>query len=132
MEKLLNNIIVRIVIGATVGLPLTAISIVLGFHGLVLFYAGVKELELIPFSLGLVTITGFIGIIGAWKRIFITSEVMTEKEKNTTRVMLIFGLLTSLALSIWAFRTSEPEGGIILLALSFGAGAFIYATPKKL
>lgn len=132
MENFLNNRIIRIVIGTAVGIPLTTISIILGFHGLVLFYAGIKDAELLPFLIGVVTITGFIGIIGAWKRIFTSSEEMTEKEKNTTRVMLLFGSLTSLGLSAWAFKSSELEFAAILLLLSLGAVAFIYATPKKL
>ena len=130
MEKLLNNRIVRIVIGTAIGVPVTAISIILGLHGLILLYAGIKEVEVLPFSLGVVTITGFVGIVGAWKRLFTSSEDMTEKQKTNTRTLLVFGLLSSLALSIWAMSSSEPEMAAILFMLSFGAGVFIYATPK--
>lgn len=103
----------------------------MGLHGLVLFYAGAKEAELLPLSLGVVTITGFIGILGAWKRIYSSSEEMSEKEKSTTRIMLLFGCLSSFGLSAWAFNSSEPESAIILLLLALGAVAFIYATPKN-
>ncbi len=132
MEKLLNNRIVRIVIGTAIGIPVTAFSIVLGLHGLILFYAGVKEAELLPLFLGVVTVTGFIGIVGAWKRLLSSTEEMDKKEKRNVRAMLMFGLLSSLALGAWAFSSSEPEIAIILLVLSLGAGVFIYATPEKL
>ena len=43
MENILNNVLVRIFIGITIGIPVSAISVVLGFHGLVLLYAGIKD-----------------------------------------------------------------------------------------
>ena len=132
MEVILNNRIVRIIIGTAIGIPLTAISVVLGLHGLVLLYAGIKEMELVPFSMGLVTVTGFIGIYGAWKRIFKSSDEMTESERSKVRIMLGFGFLSSLGLALWALSSSEAEATIIMLLLAVGAIAFIYATPKKL
>lgn len=131
MEEFLNLKITRIAIGALIGIPVTAVSIVLGFHGLVLLYAGIKEFEIFSFSLGIVTITGFIGIIGAWKRIYSSSKNLSEKEKQSIRSMLIIGFLSSIALSYWALSSSEKEISLALFMLSFGALAFIYATPKN-
>lgn len=132
MENLLNNKLTRRIIGGVIGIPLTMISIVLGFHGLILLYAGVKDLELYPLSLGIATITGFIGIIGAWKRISASSEEMSEKEKSIIRAMLFCGFLSSAGLSVWAFTSNEPEVGVTLLLLTLGSIGFIFATPKKL
>ncbi len=132
MEKIFNNRIVRLIIGVAIGIPLTAISVVLGLHGLILLYAGIKEMELVPFSIGVVTITGFIGIYGAWERIFRSSEVMTECEKSRVRVMLAFGFISSFGLGLWALYSSEMEATIIMFLLAAGAVTFIYATPKKL
>ena len=132
MEKIVNNRIVRLIIGVAIGIPLTAISVVLGLHGLILLYAGLKEMELAPFLIGVVTITGFIGIYGAWKRIFRSSEVMTEGEKSRVRVMLASGFISSFGLGLWALYSSEMEATIIMFLLAAGAVAFIYATPKKL
>ena len=89
-------------------------------------------MELVPFLIGTVTITGFIGIYGAWKRIFRSSEAMTESEKSRVRVMLTFGFMSSFGLGLWAFSASEMEATIFLFLLATGAIAFIYATPKKL
>ena len=131
MENTLNNRIVRIILAVVVGIPVTAVVVVLGFNGLILGYGGIIEFKLLPFLLGVVTVTGVIGIIGAWKRIYTSTNEMSEKEKQTTRVMLVIGCFSSLALSIWAFSSAEPEIAIFLLVLSFGAVVFIYATPKN-
>ena len=91
-----------------------------------------KDLELLPFLLGVVTITGFIGIIGAWGRLLISSNDMSVKSSKRIRLMLLSGLLTSLSFLVLAVYKSEPEGAVFMLALTLGAAAFVYATPKKL
>jgi len=131
MEAFLNYKISRLIIGIGIGLPATAISVILGFHGLILGYGGIKEANIFFLFMGIITITGFIGIIGAWWRLIISTENTSKTNQNKIRSMLFYGLATSIALSIWSlysdFRTL-PVPLTLILAGTF----FIYATPKKL
>ncbi len=132
MEYILNNIFVRIIIGILVGLPITAAALIGGAHGLVLGYAGIVNAKIGLFLFGVLTITGFIGISGAWRRLLEPTNSMTEKYKNKTRSMLFYGLTTSTALSIWAvYSEGLTVISLPLVILTLGSILFIMATPKS-
>ena len=133
IERTLNNLIVRIIAGIVIGLPLTSASVVGGAHGIILGIGGITELNPLLLFIGLVTVTGFIGICGAWRRLLKPTTLMTNKNKSTIRLMLMFGLFSSLGLTVWSVYS---EGitiiGWALFALSIGGVIFIYSIPKAL
>jgi hypothetical protein len=131
METLLNYRISRIVIGAGIGLPLTAVSIVLGFHGLIIGYGGITEGNILFLFIGVITITGFIGIFGAWWRLLTSTDETTKIKQNKIRTMLFYGLATSVALLMWSLYSDINTLPISLL-LIIASTIFMYATPKKL
>jgi hypothetical protein len=139
MEAFLNYRISRIVIGIAVGLPLTAIVIILGLYGLVMGYGGILVLShgarietgLYFLFIGIISITGFVGITGVWRRLITSTEHTSKTEQNKTRVMLFYGLATSIALlmcSLYNDYNTLP----IPLTLILTCTLFIYATPRKL
>jgi len=131
MEVFLNYRISRLIIDIGIGLPATALSVILGFHGLILGYGGIKEANIYFLFIGLITITGFIGIIGAWWRLMSSTENTSKSEQNKIRVMLFYGLATSVALLMWSLY-SDYRTLLIPVTLILAGTFFIYATPKKL
>lgn len=130
---MLNNVYLRIIIGIFIGLPLTATSLIGGAHGLVLGYAGIVNAMFGLLLMGILTITGFIGIFGAWLRLLESTYSMSDRYRIKTRVMLYFGLVTSSILYILAIYTD----GLSLLSMPFiamtiGSVLFIIGTPKIL
>lgn len=132
MEELLNKRITRIIIGVSLAIPFTAISIVLGWHGLLLGFGGIASGNVLFILIGITTIIGFVGITGAWRRLLKSSKVMSKEEQNKIRTMLFFGLASSFILCVWSvFKTDLITISILYLLLLFSV-FFIYATPKKL
>jgi len=131
MEELLNNNKIRIVISIFIGIPATAIIALTSIYGLTFGLVGVIEGSLYMLFIGIINISGIIGLIGAWKRIYTTSTKMTEDEKHTTKVMLYIGMFSSLSLSASSFYFSEIAPTFIFILISLGSAAFIYATPKN-
>jgi hypothetical protein len=131
METFLNYRVSRLIIGTAIGIPATIISVILGFHGLILGYAGIKEADIYFLFMGIITITGFVGIIGAWCRLIISTHNTSNSVQNKIRTMLIYGLATSVALLIWSLF-SDYKTLPIPLTLILAGTFFIYATPKKL
>lgn len=130
METLLNSRIFCIIIGTAIGIPFTAVSIILGLHGLVIGYGGIIEGDILLLAIGIITITGFIGISGAWLRLFSSTEEMSIEEQKRIRTMLLNGLVASLALFGWALY-SDIKVSLFALALLMCVAFFIQATPKK-
>ena len=131
MEELLNKRIIRIVIGVTIGIPFTAISIPLGWHGMLLGFGGIASGNVLFISIGITTITGFVGIAGAWRRLLKSTEVISKEELNRIRIMLFCGLASSLALCIWAIIKANIVTILALSLLLLFSVFFIYATPKN-
>jgi hypothetical protein len=114
-----------------VGIPITAVVALASIYGLTFGLVGFAKGDLILISMGLVNITGIIGAIGAWKRIYTTSAEMTEDEKHSTRIMLYIGAFSSLCISVSLFYFSEIAYAFVFILLSLGSAVFIYATPKN-
>ena len=132
MENILNNIFVRIIAGLIVGIPLSALVLVTGAHGLLIGYAGVINSEFWLILVGIITITGIIGIIGAWRRLIDSTYSMSVPYNNKTRTMLFFGVFTSVALTVWTIVIDGvSEIASLLIILSIGGVIFIIATPKS-
>ena len=130
IEKVLNNEVVRTSIRYAILFPFALISIVLGLYGLVFLIGGITSSNPFSFFLGLSSVAGWVGILGAEKRLLSSSEELTEEEKKKIRIMLTFGFLSSLSLSIWAIATSATSLAIALFFLSLCPLLLIYATPK--
>jgi hypothetical protein len=139
MEAFLNYRISRIVFGITIALPLTVISIVGGLYGLAIGYGGILAIGHGSLSrdglsflfIGIISITGFIGITGVRRRLITSTENTSKTEQNKTRVMLFYSLATSIALlmcSLYNDYNTLP----IPLTLILTCTLFIYATPRKL
>jgi len=130
MERILNNLYARIIISLLVGIPLSAIALIGGAHGLVLGIAGIKDLH---FGLALIGIVTIIGIIGAWRRLLEPTDSMASSKQNNIRLMLILGLAASLSLTVWSVIVDGISIiAVSLLTLSTGGFVFVLATPKKL
>jgi len=132
MEYLLNNIFIRIIVSIFIGIPISALALVTGLHGLVLGYAGIVNIELWLILIGIITITGFIGLAGAWLRLFESTTSMTEPYRHKTRIMLFLGLISSSALSVWSILLDGLSLiSFLLMSLAMGGLLFILATPKS-
>ncbi len=132
IEKTLNMLLVRIAVGIIIGIPLTVLAVVAGAHGLVLTYGGIVDGKYLLILFGIVTITGFMGISGAWLRLLKPSTVMSNKYRNVTRGMLFYGLASSVALSAWSIISEGMSViSLLLIVLSLGGTAFVHATPRE-
>ena len=80
---------------------------------------------------GILTLSGFVGICGAWWRVFASTDSMSCKSRNVVRAMLSLGACTSLVLAAWGVLLG---GGVILVlplvVLALGGVLLIQATPK--
>lgn len=133
MERILNNRIVRIIVGLVIGVPLTALAFVAGVHGLLIGYGGIVKGEPLWIIIGVITVVGFIGISGAWRRILKSSISMTGKERQVVRAMLFCGVASSLSLTVWSYFIEKTlVVPLILVVLALGGFVFILATPKLL
>jgi uncharacterized Tic20 family protein len=131
MEAFLNYRISRIVFGIAIALPLTAISIVAGLYGLVLGYGGIIGAGLYLLFIGMISITGFIGITVVWRRLKTSTENTSKTEKNKTRVRLFCGLVTSIALLMCSLYNDCKTLPMPLTLILFYT-LLIDATPRKL
>ena len=130
IEKVLNNEVVRTSIRYAILFPFAILSIVLGLYGLVFLIGGITDSNPFSFFIGLSSVEGWVGILGAEKRLLSSSEELTEEEKKKIRIMLTFGFISSLSLSIWVLTTSATGLAIALFFLSLCPLLLIYATPK--
>lgn len=132
MENLLNKKSTRIIIGVFIATPFTLAAIMFGLYGIMMGISGVVEKSPILFLMGLISISGLIGVLGAWRRLIKPTTELIDKDQNKIRTMLFFGLASTLALFIWSvyFKSSDAIA-IFMLILALNA-FFIYGTPKKL
>ena len=132
MENTLNNIIVRFIVGIFIGLPFTATALFAGAHGLILGYAGIVNAEFGMAIIGILTGTGFIGIVGAWLRLIEPTHSMSSRYLRITRLMLYSGFITSASFTIWVVTIEGlTEISMPIIILTIGSILFITATPKK-
>lgn len=131
MESFLNNTRNRVALGLLVGAPFTLIATILGAHGLILGYGGIVKSDPALLLAGILTLSGFVGICGAWWRVFTSTDSMSCTSRDVVRVMLFVGAGTSLSLAAWALLL---EGGALLVVplviSAVGGVLFIRATPK--
>lgn len=122
---------IRILIGTCIGLPITALALIGLAHGLVFLYGGIADGTLWAIILGILSIVGTFGVIGAWVRTIVSTTSMSRKLNTLTRLMLICGLVTSIVLGIWWLVNNGVDlVTVFFVLLSSGAVLFIYATPK--
>ena len=132
MEDLLNKKHIRIIIGIVIAAPFTAGAIIFGLYGIIMGIGGIAEQSPVLLLLGLITISGLIGVSGAWRRLLKTTNEINYKEQNKIRTMLFFGLASALALLAWSIYFKWPLAITICVLISTLNVLFIYATPKKL
>jgi len=132
MEQLLNNILVRIIVGITIGLPITPLALMYGIHGLLIGFQGLVEGDYLFLLIGVLAVTGLIGIIGAWWRLFRSTEKMKTKERKVVRIMLFCGVISCLGLAAWALFLDLTPKILLLFVLPALAGAvFVSSTPLR-
>lgn len=139
MEAFLNYRISRIVFDITIALPLTVFSIVAGLYGLAMGYGGILVIGhgvisrdgLSFLIIGIIAITGFIGITGVRRRLITSTDNTSKTEQNKTRVMLFYGLATSIALLMCSLY-NDCKTLPIPLTLILACTLLIDATPRKL
>ncbi len=130
IERIFNLLGVRILIGAFIGLPITALALIGLAHGLVFLYSGVSDRTLWAIVLGVLSVVGTFGVIGAWLRITISSKSMSKTVNAITRFMLFCGLITSTVLGFWWLANNGIDFiTVFFVVLTSGAVLFIYATP---
>ena len=132
MERLLNNIFVRIIVGITIGLPITPLALMYGIHGLVIGFQGLVEGNYLSLLIGALSVAVLIGIIGAWWRLFRSSDKMKMKERKAVRIMLFCGMISCLGLAAWALFLELTPKILLLFVLPALAGAvFVSSTPLR-
>lgn len=131
MEALLNKRNTRIIIGLFIAAPFTAGAIIFGFYGILFGIGGITGQNPQAFFLGLITISGLVGVSGAWRRLLKPTSERMNKEQNKIRVMLFFGLASSLALFASSIYFKLTEAILLFIAIIILNIVFIYGTPKK-
>ena len=132
MEEFLNKKNTRITIGVFIAAPFTAGALMFGLYGIMFGIGGITSKNPGAFLLGLITISGLVGVAGAWRRLLKPTNDTSNKEQNKIRTMLFYGLASSLALFVISIYFKITEATIILLFITIINVFFIYATPKKL
>jgi len=130
MQNIFNSLIFRFVIGVCIGIPFTGISLILGLHGLFIGYGGIVEGNMFFLAIGVITVTGFIGIAGAWARIFSSTEKMSTENRDVIRLMLYCGFISSMGLLGWALY-ADVRTSVVPILLLICSAFFILATPKN-
>jgi len=131
MEDLLNKKSTRIIIGLFIATPFTVAAIIFGLYGIILGIAGVAENNPILFLLSLISISGLVGVLGAWRRLVKTTTELSDKEQNKIRTMLFFGLASTVALCIWSVYLEFPKAIATFILILTLKAFFIYGTPKN-
>lgn len=130
MEVLFNKLLFRISIGFIVGLPITYIIAIITSYGLFIGYMGAHIGAPMFILAGIFALLGVVGTLGAWLRIIKTSTSMSNIWRGITRLMLLCGVVSASSLSIVLFLNELGMFGFMLLVISAGGIAFVYATPK--
>ena len=81
------------------GLPVTAFILFLAVHGLVLGYGGIIKGQIVMILMGLLTVTGLIGVFGAWLRVLTLPKSLSFIK--VINLMLGVGIATCLVLCGW-------------------------------
>ncbi len=131
IQEFLDKKVVRNIIGGLIGIPVTLISLFLGFHSLILGYGGLVKGKPLWFLVGVSSALGIIGLGGAWIRLSASSLHMPTKLLQHTRVMLYCGLLSSLMLSAMSVLYAYMEALLVTVPLLVIGIFFLIATPAS-
>jgi len=113
IRETLDNKNFRIAFAVLVGIPATFVYFVAAIYGFVLVIASFHNFQLFPASLGVATLLGTLGIVGAWLRLIKRRDNLGARELKFTRASLACGVIAS----------------IILLANAILAGSLIFGVP---
>ncbi len=106
--------------------------LILDIYGLIFIYSSVVDFTYISLILGLSSLFGTIGYIGAWYRITKQRSSMSTKQVTYVRRGLILGITASLLLLGLSFYTQVIITIIFFMFIAFSGIVFLYATPKQI
>ena len=123
----------RVIIGA-IGI-LVAIVMLLGFiPGIAIGLGGIDHKDIWSMLFGFGFVLSFFGLFGAWWRLSVTYQKMTDNKIIFVRRLLKCGIISTVLLSIGTlgiFGIVGLYGVLIFFALVIGGGVFLNATPKS-
>lgn len=131
IENIFDNKWIRICLGVLVGIPFTLAALIGSIHGLVLFFAGIRNNELWAIALGAASMIGLLGLWGAWWRLRKPLKTMSDRERLFVKALLVIGTATSLFLASLSWFWGQWGGGAIIGILVAAVGiVLIIATPQ--
>jgi hypothetical protein len=107
LPNIIDRPLVRIALGALLGIPLSVVAVIAMPHGLALGYGGVVEREPLLIFVGLMTVLGIVAIYGAWHRLLVPHVKMVAAQARHVRFCLYCGIISSLGLAGWAGYETE-------------------------
>lgn len=128
--QIIENKRIKLIIFA-IGVLITLAALFGSIYGLVLGYAGITKGQPWLIILGIVTILALLGIIGAWLRYSNNLSTMSQTKRTNTRFFLICGIVASIYLAVGTIYIGGWPEGLLFFLLTFGAGVYLYATPKE-
>jgi hypothetical protein len=133
LQNLFDRLNIRIFIGVTLGLPISALAVIGGLYGLFIGFGGFLTTGKAMFALiTAITLLGLAGIFGAWRRILRSSLELTEPESKTIRTLLGAGVLSSVSLADILVYFSESFWLILAFIILGVIGILlILATPSQ-
>jgi len=141
LETALNKPLIRWSVALLIVFPFTLLSGIAGIYGLMLGAMGFVYIvqggptAFLMAYLGIVTVIGWAGVLGGFRRVMTPTDQMTEKDRLLTRKLLWCGVFASLSLAaIVLLHTENPRGyeviGGFMLAIACVGGVLLRATPK--
>ena len=125
--------LVRVIIGV-IGI-VVAIVMLLGFiPSIALGLGGIDHKNIWSILYGLGFLLSFFGLFGAWWRLSMSYQKMTDGKITFVRRLLKCGVFSAALLSIGAlgiFGLFGLYGVLVFFALALGGGVFLKATPNR-
>lgn len=105
IRDILDNKVFRILFGMFIGIPSTLAFLILLPSGLIMGVTGLRNFDVPTLSMGVASIFGAFGVMGAWLRLTKTIDRFSQNQIMYLRLLLSGGITATvilLALTIWA------------------------------
>lgn len=126
---------VRVALAVVVGLPAAWFGIVFGYLGLAFGLSSLmRNFDLLPAALVVVTTFGLLGILGGWIRLLRRRTRMSDPVRRLTVSFLWCGVIAAVCLGASELLLGEPKPSALLRATGWAVMAvigmvLIHATP---
>ena len=128
IRDILDNKSFRVLFGIFIGIPLAMALLIILPTGFIMGVMGIKNFDLPTISMGVASIFGAFGVMGAWLRLTKTMDQLSQKQISYLRLLLSGGITAAgivLAITIWAgtFSTFGLAAiALLIIGVCFYAG----------